>query len=420
MSANEAAAGIGRINIDVTETLSTGKWTGIERVVRRLSAELAAVSPEKPEIRLVAAMSGHFHALNAAGLERFLRPAGGGGQGGGGGRVTRAAVAFLVHFPALLRLVQSIKRERELAPVLPGLIEAERADFGPGDQVLLLDSYWSGTSAIVAAGHARRAGASVVSAIYDLIPITHPHYMMPSLVSAFPGKTLEALRISDGAIAISKYSADELRRWLGTRLPGLPIRWFHLGNDPGAAPQDSAHAFGRNYTMIGTIEPRKGHALVVDAFERRWAAGDDCRLTMVGKIGWAEPELVARLAALKGEGRLRLIHDADDAQLAAILAETDAVIMASKIEGFGLPIVEALALDIPVIASDIPIFREIGGDTILAFDVDDSTSLVAAMERFEANPEEYRARARAFAWPSWNAAAHQMLGVLGELYRARG
>ncbi|MFX7621047.1 glycosyltransferase, partial [Acinetobacter baumannii] len=83
----------------------------------------------------------------------------------------------------------------------------------------------------------------------------------------------------------------------------------------------------------------------LDAFQGRWAAGEACRLTIVGRRGWIDSETIARFDALAGESRLRLVHDADDDRLADILAETDAVIMASRAEGFGLPIVEALALD---------------------------------------------------------------------------
>lgn len=408
---------ISRIIIDVTETVVTGKWTGIERVVRRLCTELEKQqrAGEGPEIRLVVAIAGWFHELNPTGIGELVRPTQVQAQHAGGR--ARLVGNVLSHVPPLLLAVQNFLKQRQVRAALQTLCDPEPIVLGPGDLVLLLDSYWAGTSSIAAARHARDTGALIVSTIYDLIPITHAEYMTRSLSTIFPRRILEALRTSDGAIAISQYSADELRRWLGRRLPNLPIQAFFLGNDPTVPPSSQEGVFDKRYTMVGTIEPRKGHDLVLDAFERRWAEGDDCRLTIVGKIGWASPSTRARLTALKDEGRFRIVHNADDAELAAILAQTDAVIMASKIEGFGLPIVEALALDIPVLASDIPIFREIGGDTILRFAADSCNDLIAAMEKLEANPTLYRERARAFSWPSWNMAAQRLIATLEAMSR---
>lgn len=405
-------AAIYRISIDVTETVLTGKWTGIERVVRRLCAELQAQqrAGQGPEIRLVVAIAGRFHELNEAGTEQLVRPAQVQGQQADGW--TRIVGNLLSYVPPLLLGIQSFLKERNVRAALKPLSVCEQAVFDKGDLVLLLDSYWAGTSSIAAARHARNTGATIISTIYDLIPITHPEYMTRSLATIFPRRILEGLRASDGVIAISQYSADELRRWLDRRLPDLPVRPFSLGNDPTVSPRGKERAFNKRYTMVGTIEPRKGHDLVLDAFEQRWAGGTDCHLTIVGKIGWASPSTQARLTALKDQGQFRIVHNADDAVLAAILAQSDAVIMASKIEGFGLPIVEALALDIPVIASDIAIFREIGGNAILRFATDSSNDLVAAMEELEANPKLYRERARAFAWPSWNIAAQRLIATL--------
>jgi alpha-1,2-rhamnosyltransferase len=409
-----------RISIDVTETVLTGKWTGIERVVRRLSTELQAAhdTGQGPGIRLVVAIGGRFHELNEAGASQMTRPAGATRtqQGSGATRLVGTALSYV---PPLLLRVQSALKERQIRAVLRPLATPGPAEFGHGDLILLLDSYWSGTSSIHAARDARSAGATVVSTIYDLIPITHPGYMTRSLRSSFPRQILQALRISDGAIAISQHSADELRRWLGRRLPDLPIRAFALGNDPTAPGSTADRPLSRRYTMIGTIEPRKGHDLVLDAFERRWAAGVDCHLTLVGKIGWAAPSTLARLAALQANARLTVKHDADDAELASILAQSDAVIMASKVEGFGLPVVEALALDIPVIASDIAIFREIGGNAIIPFDPDSSGALVAAMETLEADYAHYRRVAQGFTWPSWKTAARGLTTTLDELARNR-
>lgn len=410
-----------RISIDVTETLATGKWTGIERVVRRISEELARVSQNGgPRIRLVAAVAGQFHALSDTGIARFRNPAAAWADASHSLALRRLA-ALLSLFPTLYVAAQAIHKQRKLNPVLRKFTSDTLADFCPGDIVLLLDSYWAGVSSISAAARARRQGAKVISAVYDLIPVTHPEFMTPLLALAFPRQMLRAMKISDGAIAISRQSALELRGFLGRRLPNLAIRWFHLGNDPAAAPPARPQAADHmRYSVVGTIEPRKGHDTILNAFEQLWAAGSRSTLTIVGRMGWAGPEMRTRLSQHAELGRrLSVVHDASDTELADILGRTDAVIMASTVEGFGLPIVEALAADIPVIASDIAIFREIGGESILYFEAGNSHALADAVTVFEAAPAEHRARAKAFQWPSWRDAAGQVLKIVAEIVAGR-
>jgi glycosyltransferase involved in cell wall biosynthesis len=403
-----------RINIDVTETLASCRWTGIERVVRRLAGELGNRTASGLVVRYVAAVQGRFHEVNSAGMARLFgthsstsKPS---------SLLIRAANTLLSRIPPLFLWARMTMRAHAVDKSLPRYLEFEEVSIAVGDVVLLLDSYWAGVSSVSAAARARRAGSAVVSVIHDLIPITHPQYMTAFLKLGFPKKLWAALQLSDCAIAVSQHSAEELRRWLGKRLPDLPIGYFHLGSEPslpGCAVRTGA---ARCYVMIGTIEPRKGHDVVLDAVERRLTAGHDCSLVIVGSIGWA-PDIEARLKKLRNESRIRVVHDADDWALATILQEADALIMASKIEGFGLPIIEAFAQDLPVIASDIAIFREIGGDSIIPFNPNSSDSLIAAMMTFEANPELYRSRARAFVWPSWRDSARRMVAVVEELLK---
>ncbi len=404
-----------RFSIDATETIASGRWTGIERVVRRLIAELREQADAQMAVRVVVAIDGRFHVINAAGWTRLFDPAPAGKPSGGASVVTRTANALLGRIPPLFLWLRMVLRNRQIVAALRPWADIAPADFGRGDVVVLLDSYWAGVSSIAAANRARSAGAAIVSGLHDLIPITHPEYMTLFLRLAFPRKLIDALRISDGVVAVSQHSAVELRRWLGPRLPDLPIGWFHLGSDPPAARPSAKTGPVRHFAMIGTIEPRKGHDVVLQAFRQRWAAGDDCRLTIVGKMGWITPATRERFAALETEDRVTLVHDADDARLSAILADVDAVIMASKVEGFGLPIIEALARDIPVIASDIAVFREIGGDAILTFDPEDPVSLADAIATFEADPGPLRTRARDFTWPTWDDAARRMTATVTKI-----
>ena len=128
--------------------------------------------------------------------------------------------------------------------------------------------------------------------------------------------------------------------------------------------------------MIGTIEPRKNHVTVLDAFEKLWRQDVDCTLLIIGKQGWMVDELVARIEQHRELGnhlfRLGAVSDAD---LRQVYQSVSGVIMASHAEGFGLPIFEAAQYKTPLILSDIPVFREVAGDYGNYFPVSDSDAL---------------------------------------------
>lgn len=410
-----------RLNIDVTETLASGRWTGIERVVRRVAAEMALINEPDISVRLVAAIHGRFHVLNDDGTARLCQHASM-GKAMPPSRASRMLGMVLQFSQPLYVAAQSFYKRRQVEPALSRLLAKKPADFGSEDVIFLLDSYWGGLSALKAAAAARRRGCKVVSVLYDLIPITHPHYMTPLLAIIFPHHLRRSLDISDGALAISRHSGDELRRYLGAALPNLPISWFHLGHDTGAIPSSAKRNIGsdRRYLIIGTIEPRKGHDVVLDAFDALWRDKSQSQLTIIGKMGWASPAMQSRLDHHPElNRRLRVLHDASDTDLAMALTEADAVIMASSIEGFGLPIVEALASDTPVIASDIPVFREIGGDTLLYFRPGDSEDLARKIAAFEDDIHGWTAKAQTFSWPSWQESTRTALSFIKDVTHRR-
>lgn len=395
------------IYIDVTETLATGKATGIERVVRRITDQLTK-GKDRQRVHVVAALDGQFYKLNTVGLERLMSPTmslAGHEQSS----LSRVAVTILSQVPHLFLVVLNISKSRRFRPLVTPMITGYPVSFYRGDVIVLLDSYWGGVSSIVAARRARDQGAKVISAIYDLIPITHPHFMTASIALAFPRKLMEALKISKGALAISESSANELRHWLGRRLPNLKVLSFPLGYERPQSPTATREGNIVSYTMVGTIEPRKGHEFVLHAFEERWLKGDTCTLTFVGRMGWVPQSTQTRMTQLIEDGHLKVIHGANDDELATIMQATDALIMASKVEGFGLPIIEALTLGIPTLLSRIDVFEEIAGKHAVYFDPFKVDSLIDAMKEVESCPSHWRALAMAFTWPTWGHCAEIFL-----------
>jgi glycosyltransferase involved in cell wall biosynthesis len=229
----------------------------------------------------------------------------------------------------------------------------------------------------------RRHGVGVRFLVYDLLPVQLPHRFPPGTRDGFEA-WLRVVGESDGAVCISKSAADDLHRWFCEKAPahgaGFDIDWFHLGADihqVGAALAGVAtHSTGleglrgkTTFLMVGTLEPRKGHSLVLDAFEQLWLEGLELNLVIVGKEGWMVEELGERLRKHQQRGeRLLWLQGVSDEQLEAIYAKSHCLIAASEGEGFGLPIVEAAARGLPIVARDIPVFREVAGAHAHYFD----------------------------------------------------
>jgi hypothetical protein len=132
------------------------------------------------------------------------------------------------------------------------------------------------------------------------------------------------------------------------------------------------------FLMVGTIEPRKRHALVLDAFEKVWAKGHQCRLCIIGKEGWEVAPLMKRIRSHpESDRRFMFIDRATDGELHLAYQSATALIAASIAEGFGLPVVEAALHGVPSLASDISVFREVGGEGAFYFSPDDADDLAA-------------------------------------------
>ncbi len=147
-------------------------------------------------------------------------------------------------------------------------------------------------------------------------------------------------------------------------------------------------------------------------FDRLWRDGEDVELTIVGRVGWNNAHLVKRLKDHPEMGRRLFWRErADDAELAAQYARCDALVAASFAEGFGLPIVEAGHYGKPVIASDIPVFREVGSGAAGAtfFSVGNVQALANAVRDFHRNGG---LPAKPPTWPSWDESAAQLQEVV--------
>ena len=114
--------------------------------------------------------------------------------------------------------------------------------------------------------------------------------------------------------------------------------------------------------MVGTVEPRKGHAQILAAFKELWKTGFNWKLIIVGKKGWLCDATVDTIKKHEEfNNKLVWIENCSDKELVELYKSSDCLIAASYGEGFGLPLIEAASYEINILARDIPVFREVAG-----------------------------------------------------------
>jgi glycosyltransferase involved in cell wall biosynthesis len=297
----------------------------------------------------------------------------------------------------------------ELLGCDPTVLAEEAVDLHCGDLLLGLDL--SGDLLVRAErsglfADLQRRGVGVYSVVFDLLPVRLPEVFPPGADRAH-AQWLEAVSRFDGAVCISRAVADDLARWRAdSGLQGedrghFRIGWFHLGADftdsgddraiPDHADATLAQLRARpGFLMVGTIEPRKGYLQTIEAFSRLWEQGVDVNLVIVGKEGWTHlplsmrRDIPATMERLRNHPelnkRLFWLEGISDAHLAKVYAAGTCLIAASYGEGFGLPLIEAARHGLPVMARDIPVFREVAGEGAHYFQARDDRQMAAAVK----------------------------------------
>lgn len=244
----------------------------------------------------------------------------------------------------------------------------------------------------------RDRGVQLFFTVYDLLPLHMPQAFPAGEAQRFADYLDTITAVSDGIVCISRAVADELLQQLNARPPRrvapLKIGYFHLGADfasprapssplAASAPLLAALAARPTLLMVGTVEPRKGHDQALAAMELLWQRGLDLNLVIVGKSGWLVDKLAAKIAGHpQRESRLFWPDPVGDQLLTALYASSAALLAPSLGEGFGLPLIEAAQQDLPLIARDLPVFREVAGEHAYYFTGDTPDALAAAIERW--------------------------------------
>ncbi len=277
----------------------------------------------------------------------------------------------------------------------------------------------------------REQGVLVKFIVYDLLPIIYPHFFPTSTDKAHQN-WLNVITESDGAICISKSVADELTDWVNhytqPRQRPFTVSWFHLGADIDTSSSSKGLSDDiepvlnlvqkrLTFLMVGTIEPRKGHSQTLHAFKKLWSEGIDINLVIVGKEGWMTHDLINQLNHDSERGnRLFWFENISDEYLKKIYALSVCLIAASLGEGFGLPLIEAAQLGLPIIARDIPVFKEVAGQHALYFNgkkPDDIANIIKSWLKLY--QENAHPKPNGIPWVSWRDSSHELKKQLLDL-----
>lgn len=245
--------------------------------------------------------------------------------------------------------------------------------------------------------------------VHDLIPITHPEFCRPGETEKHVTRMQTVLRTAAGVIGNSRATLDELAFFASEEgLPNPPSVAAWLGTDTLAVPSGAVSPDRPTFVVLSTIEARKNHMMLLDIWSRLVdRLGDQTpRLLIIGQRGWEADDVFQRLDNDKKlRGHVFELNNCSDADLARHLASARALLFPSLAEGYGLPLVEALGSGVPVIASDVSVFREIGGHIPKFIDAAASSDWVAAILDYaqvgSASRTAQMERMDGFRTPTW-------------------
>lgn len=201
--------------------------------------------------------------------------------------------------------------------------------------------------------------------VHDLIPLTHPQFCRAGEEAKHLQRLYNCVRAASGVVCNSQATLDGLTSLCSTHGWAMPPTAVALLAPELPEPaRGVAPLEGPYFVFVSTIEPRKNHLMVLQLWEKLVAHLGDAapKLVIIGQRGWDYEEVTMLLensALLKG--KVLEVSRCSDAEMVSYLQHSRALLFPSFTEGYGMPVVEALTLGVPVIASDLPVFREFAG-----------------------------------------------------------
>lgn len=347
--------------LDISRLLSRSKAlvpTGIDRVELEYARYLLHEVPERLEFAAMHPL-GRFSALPFFAAAEFVASIGGFWDRGTGSETAVSRLAARLQSRILLpELARRNERQPAASQVRVYLHVSHHHLIRP---------------AVIEAAIKRRPGTLFVPMVHDLIPLEYPEYSRPREPARHKRRIDTVLRYADAILTPSRAVRASLEGYVV--LAGrkdLPV-WsvphgVHLKalENEVSAPEKVEEGSERPYFIcLSTIEARKNHLLLLNIWRRLVEIHGNAapRLVIIGKRGWENEQVLDMLERCPNLKDIVQEHNTlPDTEVVRLLRGARALLFPSFTEGFGLPLAEALALGTPVLCSDIPVFREIGGD----------------------------------------------------------
>jgi GT2 family glycosyltransferase/glycosyltransferase involved in cell wall biosynthesis len=420
--------------VDVGETLKAGYRAGIQRVVCALVAELPG-SDERIELVPIrwCERNQRFRRITSDEYASLLRSGGAPDMPDDSAAVAGAKQAVRATLDRL-GVIGAVRRGREqVFGVRRRALEDSLVIEELAQRAVLLevDAVWNEVQVDreQLLRDARGRGVRVATFVHDLLPLRHPDWFAPALRRIFDPVALAQLAHSELLLCASAETARQVAEVCAAEsIDAPPVQQVPLGVPESATtgePADIPAALrkGRYVLVVGTLEPRKNHAVVLDAFESLRDSHPDLQVVFVGRYGWGSDELVDRIRSHPTSGsRLHWFDEAHDDLLEALYTRCAAVLVPSHSEGFGLPAIEALAHGVPVVASSGGSLNEILGSApegAVRFAAPESPEhWVAAIGDLLGEQELARATdaAKRYVPPRWSRAARAFSTALLETF----
>lgn len=271
----------------------------------------------------------------------------------------------------------------------------------------------------------RDKGIPTYAILYDILPVRMPQYFEKKTSSQFEKYIRNLVENYDGIICDSQFVANDVIFYCDEKkIQGyhtVKVGFFHLGQDAfkkydgrvSSKMREFFNIVDNVYLMLGTVEPRKGHELILNVFEQLWKEGKNIRLCIIGHIGWNMQTFIDKIKSHSQKGKyLEFFEGVSDSEVQYAYEHANCLIQASAGEGFGLPLIEASNYGLPILCSDIEVFHEVAGDNANYFNRENKEDIIRVIKEFEEGKGVRTSSA--IKNTSWREAADKVYSMIAE------